>query len=186
MNMGGVLETDINAEHARLHMQIEAGKQGVTIDADAVLIVLARWVGWYRIEKESQSPKEQRSDAEEIVTLLERLRKRMSPDKINPEFRALLQENMRTLNVDAPDWARLERCAANAAAKLPTPKRGERTDTAPKYRAIRAVYEALRAHTNPQMDMEAADALAANLVRDAASVTVPTNRDELRKITRGN
>ncbi|MBB1471832.1 hypothetical protein H5368_02180 [Luteimonas sp. MC1782] len=186
MNIGGPLDADFDADAARIHMQTEASAHGVAIDADAVLTTLASCVGWYRVECEVQSPKEQRGNADRIVTLLTELRELMSLDYMSPDFRALLQENMRTLGVAAPDWAKLQVCATSARDNLRQPKRGERTSTAPKHHAIRRLYESVRASTTPQMGMELADELAATLFSGAAGVPTPTDRDELRKITRGN
>ena len=185
MSAEGVLNTDINTEPLRQHILTVAKAEGVTIDADMVLLTLERWVGWYRMESEARTPKEQLSDADEIVTQLAKLRELMQPHNMNPDFRAHLQENMRALGVVAPDWSRLEACARDTQEKLRKPRQGERIGTEPKYRAIHETYNAIREYSKPAMGVESSAALAAELVRDAADVRVPTGRDELREITRG-
>lgn len=189
MKSGGVLNVTIDEKAVRRYLQDEVNSKGVTADSDFIVATLARWVGWYRLESDvatAYTPKEQRSEAEDIVELLSQLRERMQPHSMSPAFRAELQENMRHLGVDVPDWARLEVCARKAGESLPAPTRGERRDTGPKYNAIRRTYEAIRMATTPQMDMEAAAALASELVGIAAGIKTPTDRDELRKITRGS
>lgn len=187
--IGGVLNTEIDQAPLRHRMMDEAKAQGVSIDEDMVLSILARMIGWYRIESDRQiarTPREQRTEAEELVALLTELRSRLQPHNMSPDFRALLQDNMRELGVSAPDLSRLEVCARNAGERLPKPRKGERLDTGPKYNAIRQTYEAIRMYTVPSMNVEPAAALAADLVGIAAGVRVPTDRDELRAITRGN
>lgn len=189
MKYGGALNTEIDETAVKQRVLDEANSQGVTADIDFIVSTLARWIGWYRLESDvetSYTPKEQRTEAEEIVELLSQLRERMQPHNMSPSFRAELQENMRHLGVSAPDWARLEACARKAGEALPAPRRGERRDTEPKYNAIRRTYEAIRTGTTPPMSMEAAAALAAELVGIAAGIKTPTDRDELRKITRGS
>lgn len=189
MKNGGVLNTKIDERAVKQRLLDEANVQGVTADGDFIVAVLARWIGWYRLESDAATaytPKEQRSEAEEIVELLSQLRERMQPHNMSPAFRVELQENMRRLGVNAPDWARLEACARKAGESLPAPRRGERLDTSSKYNAIRQTYEAIRTATTPPMDVEAAASLASELVWIAADIKTPQDRDELRKITRGS
>jgi hypothetical protein len=169
----------------RIHMQTEAKAAGSTIDADGVLPILARWVGWYRLENAASRPADQLADAHEIVTLLTRLRDLMQPHNMSLEFRAHLQEGMRTFGVAAPDFVRLSVLAADARDKMPRPKQGKQVGTEAKYRAIRETYDAIRANTVPPMTVQACALLAAELVRDSVGTKVPTGRDELREITQG-
>lgn len=169
----------------RSFMQSEAKAAGATIDADAVLPILARWIGWYRLENAASKPSDQLADADEIVTLLTRLRDLMQPHNMSIEFRAHLQDGMRKLGVAAPDFVRLSVLAADARDKMPRPKQGKQVGTEAKYRAIRETYDAIRANTVPPMGVQVAALLAAELVRDAVGTKVPTGRDELREITQG-
>lgn len=189
MKYGGVLNTTIDESTAKQRVLDEANSQGVRVDGDFVVATLARWIGWYRLESDvetSYTPKEQRTEAEEIIRLLTQLRERMQPHNMSPNFRAELQRNMQTLGVSAPDWARLEVCARKAGEALPAPRRAERRDTEPKYNAIRRTYEAILSATTPQMNVETAAALASELVGLAAGIKTPSDRDELRRITRGS
>ena len=152
------------------------------IDVRAVTAELARAVGWYRKESsEKTSPKDKRTEADEISAMLMELHSRLeTPVGIDPLLRSLIAENMRHLRIQMPEFARLAGCVVNAGRELPDVKTGPSIDAA-RSTAARTVYLAIRSYTTPQLGKIASRELAANLLT-LCRIHVPAGDKERRAI----
>lgn len=157
----------------------------VVIDAEQLLPVLARWVGWYRLESMppyNATPREQHAEADALIATIAKLQEQFSG--MSPNLRAHVKDKMRHLRIAEPELAQIKVCVMAAKEELATPRNGEQPHKRPRDHAIRRVREAI-ADVAPALKDIDANNLAAELVGIELSVNVPSDAKELRRIVRG-
>ncbi len=162
-----------------------ARKADVVIDAEQLLPVLARWVGWYRLESMppyNATPREQHAEADSIIATIQRLNEQFA--SMSPDLRAHVNDKMRHLRLQVPEFARIIACVMAAKEELATPRNGEQPHKRPRDHAIRRVREAI-ADVAPALKDIDANNLAAELVGTELEVKAPSDAKELRRIVRG-
>lgn len=170
-----------NEAQLRTLIHDEAG----SVDADAIIAEVARWVGWYRLETmppNNASPCEQHAEADRIIATIEKLRGQLA--QLSPALRCQVRDGLSRLQMDMPDLARLQACFMVGKENLVEPRQGQQAAIPARDNALRRVREAVAAAA-PALGAGAADRLAADLVRDALGVVVPSDAKELRRICRG-
>lgn len=163
----------------------DAKKTGVTVDAEKILPVLSQWVGWYRLESMppyNATPREQHAEADSIIATIQRLNEQFA--SMSPNLRAHVNDKMRHLRLQVPEFARIIACVMAAKEELATPRNGEQPHKRPRNHAIRRVREAI-ADVAPALKDIDANNLAAELVGIELEVKVPSDAKELRRIVRG-
>ena len=170
-----------NESQLRTLIRDEAG----SVDADSIIAELARWAGWYRLETmppNNASPREQHAEADRIIATIEGLREQLA--NLSPALRCQVRDGFRHLQMEMPDLARLQACFMAAKGELVEPRQGQQAAIPARDNTLRRVREAVAAAA-PRLGAGAADRLAADLVRDALRVDVPSDAKELRRICRG-
>ncbi|MEN1957227.1 hypothetical protein [Luteimonas changyuni] len=152
------------------------------VDVRAVADELARALGWYRKETaERITPKGRREQADRLSTLLQELAGYFEqPTAIDPLLRSRMLDNMRHLRIAIPEFSRIAGCVVNAARELPEVRTGPSVDAA-RGAAARMVYQAIRAHTTPQLGKVASRELAAKLLM-GCQIRIPDGDKERRAI----